>query len=126
MFRKEPFRTGVLLVSIFATGLLATACSSTATTAQSAVATVTPEILVTSEPTQTSTPAPSSTPKVTATPKATTTPRNIIPDNIDYNCSDFSTYIEAQAYFNAQGGSPSNNVDGLDADHDGIACESLK
>jgi hypothetical protein len=43
----------------------------------------------------------------------------------DKNCSDFSTQQEAQQYFDSHGGSPSNNVDGLDADHDGVACESL-
>jgi Excalibur calcium-binding domain len=31
----------------------------------------------------------------------------------------------AQAYFDAHGGSPSNNVDNLDADHDGKACEAF-
>lgn len=43
----------------------------------------------------------------------------------DKDCKDFSTQAEAQAYFNAGGGSPSNNFDGLDRDHDGVACESL-
>ena len=43
----------------------------------------------------------------------------------DKDCSDFATQEEAQAYFESKGGSPSNNVDRLDADHDGIACKSL-
>lgn len=43
----------------------------------------------------------------------------------DKDCSDFATQAEAQAYFESKGGSPTNNVDRLDADHDGIACESL-
>lgn len=43
----------------------------------------------------------------------------------DKNCPDFATHAEAQAYFDGKGGSPSNNVDGLDRDHDGIACEAL-
>jgi hypothetical protein len=30
-----------------------------------------------------------------------------------------------QAYFEANGGSPTNNVDNLDADHDGQACEDF-
>jgi hypothetical protein len=38
---------------------------------------------------------------------------------------DFSSQAEAQAYFEANGGSPSNNVDNLDADHDGQACEAF-
>ena len=40
------------------------------------------------------------------------------------NCTDFSTQAAAQAYFLAHGG-PSSDPDGLDADGDGIACESL-
>ena len=43
----------------------------------------------------------------------------------DKDCSDFATQEDAQAYFESKGGSPTNNVDRLDSDHDGIACESL-
>jgi hypothetical protein len=43
----------------------------------------------------------------------------------DKNCSDFATQAEAQAWFENHGGSLSNNVAGLDSDHDGKACESL-
>lgn len=43
----------------------------------------------------------------------------------DKDCKDFATHAEAQSYFVAKGGSTSNNVDNLDSDHDGIACESL-
>jgi len=43
----------------------------------------------------------------------------------DKDCSDFATHEEAQSYFESKGGSPTNNVDRLDSDHDGIACESL-
>lgn len=43
----------------------------------------------------------------------------------DKGCSDFTTHANAQAYFISKGGSASNNVDGLDGDHDGVACESL-
>jgi|GEM_PF-756043 len=44
----------------------------------------------------------------------------------DKDCSDFRTQAAAQAYFDARGGSPTNNVDGLDgADHDGRVCETL-
>jgi hypothetical protein len=39
--------------------------------------------------------------------------------------ADFSSQAEAQAYFEANGGSPANNVDNLDADHDGQACEAF-
>ena len=40
-------------------------------------------------------------------------------------CSDFVTQGEAQKYFNDNGGNTKNNFDGLDNDHDGIACEEL-
>ena len=43
----------------------------------------------------------------------------------DKDCADFSSQAEAQAYFEANGGSPANNVDNLDADHDGQACEAF-
>jgi hypothetical protein len=42
---------------------------------------------------------------------------------VDYNCSDFATQAAAQSFFLAHGG-PSSDPYGLDADHDGIACES--
>lgn len=43
----------------------------------------------------------------------------------DKDCSDFNYQAEAQAYFEAGGGSPTYNFDRLDSDHDGVACESL-
>ena len=43
----------------------------------------------------------------------------------DANCSDFSSHAAAQQWFEQHGGSPSNDVAGLDRDHDGLACESL-
>ena len=43
----------------------------------------------------------------------------------DKDCADFSSQAEAQDYFEANGGSPTNNVDNLDADHDGQACEAF-
>jgi micrococcal nuclease len=43
----------------------------------------------------------------------------------DKDCPDFATQADAQAYFVRYGGSRTNNVDGLDRDRDGIACESL-
>lgn len=45
-------------------------------------------------------------------------------DNINYDCSDFATQQAAQKYFVSQGGSSKKNIDNLDADHDGKACES--
>lgn len=60
-------------------------------------------------------------------PPATTdtgTRTNTGVDNIDYDCADFGSHQEAQDYFESQGGSPSNNVDRLDRDGDGLACEA--
>jgi len=41
----------------------------------------------------------------------------------DYDCSDFPTQRKAQKFFKKHGG-PSRDPHRLDADHDGIACES--
>jgi hypothetical protein len=41
----------------------------------------------------------------------------------DRDCVDFATQDEAQEFFDRHGGSSSNDVDNLDADGDGIACE---
>jgi hypothetical protein len=43
----------------------------------------------------------------------------------DRDCISFGLQPAAQAYFEANGGGPTNNVDNLDADHDGVACEWL-
>jgi endonuclease YncB( thermonuclease family) len=43
----------------------------------------------------------------------------------DYDCGDFSSHAEAQSAWEANGGSASYNLWGLDSDGDGIACESL-
>ena len=51
--------------------------------------------------------------------------QNSVSSSGDKDCSDFATHAEAQNYFVSKGGSPTNNVDRLDSDHDGIACESL-
>jgi hypothetical protein len=45
-------------------------------------------------------------------------------DGSDKDCSDFASHAEAQAYFESRGGSPTNNVDRLDRDGDGLACEA--
>ncbi len=44
-------------------------------------------------------------------------------DGVDMNCADFAELNAAQAYFVTDGGSPARNVDNLDADRDGAACE---
>jgi len=43
----------------------------------------------------------------------------------DYDCSDFSTQRQAQAFFEDEGG-PDEDYHNLDRDGDGEACESLK
>ena len=45
-------------------------------------------------------------------------------DGIDFDCADFADSAEADAYFIADGGSAKKNVDHLDPNHNGIACES--
>jgi endonuclease YncB( thermonuclease family) len=42
----------------------------------------------------------------------------------DRNCDDFQSQAQAQHYFEQRGG-PAEDPDGLDADGNGIACESL-
>jgi F0F1-type ATP synthase assembly protein I len=42
----------------------------------------------------------------------------------EYNCDDFSTQPEAQRFFERVGG-PSKDVNRLDGNNDGIACQSL-
>jgi hypothetical protein len=69
-------------------------------------------------PKASSSPAQSSTP----TPAPSGGPDKPISE---INCSDFPTHAAAQKWFDQHGGSASNDVAGLDGDHDGLACESL-
>lgn len=55
---------------------------------------------------------------VAAVPAATTAA-------VDRDCSDFPSQAAAQAYFDAHGGSPTNDFDNLDGDGDGRVCESM-
>jgi hypothetical protein len=43
----------------------------------------------------------------------------------DKDCSDFNTWRQAQNFYKRHGG-PKYDPHRLDADHDGIACESLR
>lgn len=45
--------------------------------------------------------------------------------NLDYNCSDFQTHEEAQNFYLSHGG-PTTDKYHLDANHNGVACESLR
>ena len=42
----------------------------------------------------------------------------------DYDCSDFSSQSQAQAFFESEGG-PASDYHDLDRDGDGVACETL-
>ncbi|HET6999177.1 MAG TPA: excalibur calcium-binding domain-containing protein [Solirubrobacterales bacterium] len=42
----------------------------------------------------------------------------------DKDCSDFSSWNKAQRFYKNHGG-PRRDPHRLDADHDGVACESL-
>ena len=92
-------------------------------TSTSAPATATPMPKPTDTPTPTPTPtvAPSATPTPTVTPSPTPSPTPATPDR---DCSDFDTWDEAQAFYEAEGG-PETDRHGLDQDGDGVACESL-
>lgn len=45
-------------------------------------------------------------------------------DGVDMNCADFPELNAAQGYFLSDGGSADRNVDNLDFDGDGNACET--
>lgn len=72
----------------------------------------------------------------TATPTATRVPATVTPtstpvtvyicDHDEYNCSDFSTQPEAQAVFEyCRDVAHAGDIHRLDANNDGVACESL-
>lgn len=44
-------------------------------------------------------------------------------DGVNMDCADFATQREAQRYFEEDGGAMDDNVDHLDANHNGLACE---
>ncbi len=84
----------------------------------------TPTPSPTPEPTQPPAPTPVPTTPPAAEPTPTPAPQSGFPDcvNTDCNCSDFATWAEAKAVFDAYPGDPF----GLDgSDNDGIPCESL-
>lgn len=57
-------------------------------------------------------------------PVATATAPAFAPAGPDRNCSDFTTWVQAQAFYIAAGG-PEADPHRLDRDRDGIACQSL-
>ena len=70
---------------------------------------------------QNPTPAPR---EATPTPVSSTPGTKYDPDGPDRDCSDFDTWAEAQAFYEAAGG-PESDPHKLDSDDNGIACESL-
>jgi micrococcal nuclease len=80
--------------------------------------------VITTPPTTTVITTPPTTTVITTPPTTTSATREIICSYNAYNCSDFKTHAEAQAVFEYCGG-VNNDVHKLDADKDGIACESL-
>ena len=69
---------------------------------------------------------PLNTPKSTIKPIIINPPVQSGTSNVsgDKDCSDFATHASAQAFFISQGG-PGSDPHRLDADRDGLACESL-
>jgi hypothetical protein len=83
--------------------------------------------LVIRQPTVTPSATPSPVPSPTSTPSPTATQPAAVCDcsgNL-YNCSDFSTQAAAQACYNYCVSLGRGDIHRLDADGDGIACESL-
>ncbi len=61
---------------------------------------------------------PTSNPSGSAAPTPTPKPKDT------HNCSDFSTWSEAQSFYESEGG-PGSDPHRLDRDGDGVACQSL-
>lgn len=79
----------------------------------------------TSKPSATPAPTPVPTPQTSTTTPTVLPTLTPTPEPQDtHNCSDFSTWREAQSFFESEGGTGSDphNLDGND---DGVACQSL-
>lgn len=137
---------GVFLPVVLGPGLAATptpTMTATATSTGTPTVTSTPSVTPTATPTGTSTLTPTvtktATPTLTATPSltptktptATVTPTRSAPSGCGtcafdaYNCSDFGTQAKAQACFDYCMAQVGYDVHRLDADGNGVACESL-
>jgi micrococcal nuclease len=79
-----------------------------------------------SAPTVAPVPTPTSPPSSSGTRIGTRTgePLRFDPNGPDRDCSDFRTWAEAQDFYEAAGG-PASDRHRLDANNDGIACETL-
>lgn len=119
------------LAVLFGLAVGLAACSGSTTAPLSVAPTDAP--LATDEPLATEAPAETTaaTKKPTKTPKATTKPANGFykpsgwDGSSDLDCPDFDTHAHAQSFFKGTGGTTSNDPYRLDANHDGVACESL-
>ncbi len=69
----------------------------------------------------TTAPQPTQAPQPTSAPQPTQAPQPTAP-TVDYDCNQFATQAEAQAFFEANGG-PASDPHDLDRDNDGLACE---
>ena len=78
------------------------------------------------DPTPLPTPMPTATPVPTPEPKGGSVALQPQPPAADanVNCADFARWPEAQEFFLAEGG-PNSDPHGLDANDDGVACQSL-
>ena len=91
-----------------------------------------PTPLPTPIPTSIPVPTPEPTPMPTATPVLTPEPTGEPvalqtqppPVDVRVNCADFASWPEAQEFFLVEGG-PNSDPHGLDANDDGVACQSL-
>lgn len=90
------------------------------------VPTLTPTATLTRLPTATPLPTVTPVPVATATATQSPTPQGqYICDHDAYNCSSFATQAQAQAVLDYCESRGAGDIHGLDADHDGRACESL-
>jgi hypothetical protein len=80
--------------------------------------------IVVPAPTPTPTPTPIFTP-TPVPPPPPPTPSYPCPCDGSVNCSSFSTQAEAQACYNCCKAQGHGDINGLDGDGDGTACESL-
>ena len=65
-------------------------------------------------------------PELTPIPATATPPPPVCSCSADlYNCSDFTTHAQAQACYSYCISQGAGDIHQLDADHDGVACESL-
>lgn len=114
--------------------LLIVACGGTSPDAPNLVGPTSPqteEPLATEAPTEKPAATTQTTAKPTTKPKTTPKPASGYykppgwDGSSDVDCPDFDTHDHAQSFFKGTGGTKTNDPYRLDANHDGVACESL-